>query len=322
MKLTLIVTGLLLSTLASTLQVASASPEEPGEMISTQTPDIKAPPIPNNRSVKANTVKSTAETSSLPQKSKNLPLNLANMSDAAIINWASNAVKDAYSYDFKNYHRQIQEIQKNFTPQGWTAFMTALNKSNNLNVVQNRKLVASGTLTGKPVILQKGIKNGVYTWKLQVPMLATYESESRLIKQNLEVTLLVTRDNSQSGIGISHFVAVIVPSSQPITTPPAITSTPSTTNATPTPTGAMLAPSIPSATTIPASNAPENTTGTSTANPTTVIPTPSNNLTSPTLPPSPPSPVMPTPTTPNEMASPATPPAATSNARSRRTGNP
>jgi intracellular multiplication protein IcmL len=164
-----------------------------------------------------NTSKAESTDNSKPQTS--LPLSQPNTSDTAVLNWASEAAKSAYSYDFKNYTKQLQQLQPNFTSTGWIAFMNALNKSNNLNVVQDKKLVASATLTGKPTILEKKVRNGIYSWKIQVPLLATYENESKLIKQPLIVTMLVVRDNSPSGLGISHFVATIIPSSQPIINP-------------------------------------------------------------------------------------------------------
>jgi intracellular multiplication protein IcmL len=161
-----------------------------------------------------NTNKAESTDNSKPQASA--PLSQPNMSDTAVLNWASDAAKSAYSYDFKNYTKQLQQLQPNFTSTGWIAFMNALNKSNNLNVLQNKKLVASATLTGKPTILEKKVRNGIYSWKIQVPLLATYENESKLIKQHLIVTMLVVRDNSPNGLGISHFVATIIRSSQPI----------------------------------------------------------------------------------------------------------
>src|SRR5262245_17669777 len=41
----------------------------------------------------------------------NAPLTQPNMSDTAVLNWASDAAKSAYSYDFKNYKQQMQALQ-------------------------------------------------------------------------------------------------------------------------------------------------------------------------------------------------------------------
>src|SRR5205807_1923771 len=95
----------------------------------------------------------------------------------------------------------------------------ALNKSNNIKVVEDRKLVASATSVEPAMIVKKGInKNGIYTWQIKLPLIATYENESRVIKQNLMVNLLVARNTSPSGIGISHFVVTLLPTETPLTT--------------------------------------------------------------------------------------------------------
>ncbi|MBA2654840.1 MAG: DotI/IcmL/TraM family protein [Gammaproteobacteria bacterium] len=178
----------------------------------------------------------------------NAPLTEPNMSDSAVLTYATDAAKSAYSYDFKNYNKQMQMNQQYFTGPGWTAFMNALDKSNNLKVVESKKLVASATTTAKPAIVNKGIKNGVYTWKVVVPVLATYENETKLIKQSLLITMLINRNNSPSGVGISHFVAEVVPA-QPmtITSPSTVTSAPvtgtTTTVTTPSTTTGPMTPS-------------------------------------------------------------------------------
>lgn len=143
----------------------------------------------------------------------NAPLNQPNMKTEAVMSWAEEAVKAVYSYDFRNYKKQIQDTQKYFTNSGWKAFTEALNKSNNLQIVENKKLVASAVTT-KPTLIEEGVKKGRYTWKVQMPITASYENESKLIKQNLIVTLLIARTNTPEGVGISHFIAQIVPQNQ------------------------------------------------------------------------------------------------------------
>lgn len=153
-----------------------------------------------------------------------VPLNQPNMRSEALINFVAEAVKAVYSYDFKNYKKQIQSTQPYFTEAGWRAFYDALTKSNNLKIVEDKKLVASATV-GKPTILEEGVKKGRYTWKVQLPVYVTYENESKLIKQNLNVTLLLARANTPSGVGISHFIAQIVPQTpQPPANSPSPTS--------------------------------------------------------------------------------------------------
>lgn len=167
-----------------------------------------------------------------------VPMSQPNLKDEDVINFAIDAAKSVYSYDFKNYKKQMQQNQTYFTNTGWKAFSDALNKSHNLTAVETKKLVASGVSNGKAVIIEQGPQKGIYTWKVQVPLLATYENESKLVKQNLIVTLLVSRSNNSKGVGVSHFVAQLAPQ-----TPPVVT-TSTTNNTTTTPTTTIITPPV------------------------------------------------------------------------------
>lgn len=139
-----------------------------------------------------------------------VPLDQPNIAQTTLLQWANTSAVSAYTYNFVNYRQALQTASANFTPDGWTAFMEALESSNNLNAVIAKKLVVSAVATGAPVILQQGIINGVYAWRIQMPMLVTYQSASQFSKQSILITMLITRVptlNSPEGIGISQFIA-------------------------------------------------------------------------------------------------------------------
>lgn len=136
-------------------------------------------------------------------------LNEPNQSDSAILQWANQAAIAAYTYNFVNYRSELQAASGFFTSQGWTQFLNALQASNNLDAVKAKKLVVSAVATRAPIILKKGILNDRYTWRVQMPILVTYQSASEFSQQNNVVTMLITRIstlNSPRGIGISQFI--------------------------------------------------------------------------------------------------------------------
>lgn len=138
-----------------------------------------------------------------------LPLNEPNQSDSAVLQWANQAAIAAFTYNFVNYRDELQASSGFFTADGWTQFLTALQQSNNLDAVKAKKLIVSAVATRAPIILQKGILNGRFSWRIQMPILVTYQSASEFSQQNNVVTMLVTRVstlNSPRGIGISQFV--------------------------------------------------------------------------------------------------------------------
>jgi intracellular multiplication protein IcmL len=138
-----------------------------------------------------------------------VPLDEPNQSDSAVLQWANQAAIAAFSYNFVNYRTELQASSGFFTAEGWDQFLRALEESNNLVAVKAKKLIVSAVATKAPVILQKGVLNGRYSWRVQMPVLVTYQSASEFSQQNNVVTVLISRVstlNSPRGIGISQFV--------------------------------------------------------------------------------------------------------------------
>ena len=137
------------------------------------------------------------------------PLQEPNQSDSAVLQWANQAAIAAFTYNFVDYRSELQAASGFFTPTGWNQFLSALQQSNNLEAVKAKKLVVSAVATRAPIILQKGVLNGRFAWRIQMPILVTYQSASEFSQQNNVVTMLVTRIstlNSPRGIGIDQFV--------------------------------------------------------------------------------------------------------------------
>ena len=137
------------------------------------------------------------------------PLNEPNQSDSAVLQWANQAAIAAFTYNFVNYRTELQASSGFFTAEGWDQFLTALQQSNNLDAVKVKKLIVSAVATRAPIILQKGVLNGQYSWRVQMPLLVSYQSASEFSQQNNVVTMLITRVstlNSPRGIGIAQFV--------------------------------------------------------------------------------------------------------------------
>lgn len=138
-----------------------------------------------------------------------IPLDQPNLSTSALLQWANTAAVAAYTYNFVNYREALQAASEYFTPDGWSSFLSALQGSNNLNALITKKLIVSAVATGAPVVLQQGLLSGTYAWKVQMPMLVTYQSASQFSQQSVTVTMLIERISTLSsvhGIGIAQFL--------------------------------------------------------------------------------------------------------------------
>ena len=137
------------------------------------------------------------------------PMERPFLNEAQLNQWVVEAAVAAYSYNFVNYREALQEVKQYFTENGYRQFLDALKTSRNLEAVQTKKLVSTAVATGAPVIVNQGILNNAYAWRIQLPMKVTYQSANELIPQNIIVTILVTRVpiwQSAKGVAIESFV--------------------------------------------------------------------------------------------------------------------
>lgn len=130
------------------------------------------------------------------------------VSTAELLQWATVAATAANTYNFVNYRKELQEASQFFTPSGWKEYQKELKGSRNLETVLAKKLTVNAVATGAPIILDQGVVAGRYKWKIQLPVLLTYESSTTKISQPLLVTMLVTRVSTletPNGVAIDAF---------------------------------------------------------------------------------------------------------------------
>lgn len=137
------------------------------------------------------------------------PLSDPVVGDDYVLQWASNAVRSVFSLDYVHWRQQLQSASTSFTPSGWRDFSAALKASHNLKTLTDLKMVSNVTLTAPPQIEQKQEIDGVYAWKIKMPILVTYTNSERSIPTPLNVTLIVVRvpvQTSAARIAINNFL--------------------------------------------------------------------------------------------------------------------
>lgn len=138
------------------------------------------------------------------------PLSEPNVTSTSIIKWVTQAATSAYTLDFYQYQENIDALREYFTIDGYENYVQSLQASNSLNKIIEEKLVVTAVATDTAVILQEGEMAGVYTWRIQVPLLLNYQGASTTgTKKTIAVGLLVTRvptNEAPKGIGIAQIV--------------------------------------------------------------------------------------------------------------------
>lgn len=145
------------------------------------------------------------------QQAQVFPLDEPNVNTKTLLGWATLAATSAYTLNFVDYEENLRYLQDFFTVAGWENYRASLDSSGRLDDVISKSLVVSSVLAGAPVVLQEGPLKGNYAWRIQLPLLVTYQASGDSVAQTLAVTLLVTRvptDEAPKGIGIAQFTDV------------------------------------------------------------------------------------------------------------------
>ena len=137
------------------------------------------------------------------------PLSDPVVTNQFVLQWATNAARRTYSWDFIHWQQNLQDASNYFTASGWKTFLAQLKASNNLNTLQKYHMVTDVTITGAPKLLANALIDGHYVWKISLPMSIKYTNGKKAIYQTAEVTLLVIREpvwRHPDRIAINNFI--------------------------------------------------------------------------------------------------------------------
>ncbi len=141
-----------------------------------------------------------------------IPLGEPFLSQGALLSWFVECASSTNTYDFVNYQKQFQQNASCFTGRGWEEFTAAILKAGTLDTVKAQRLVASAVANGAAVITREGIRNGAYSWEIELPLTVTFQGGQAgrsLVTQKLLITAVVSRvstSESKNGVGIDHYV--------------------------------------------------------------------------------------------------------------------
>lgn len=136
-------------------------------------------------------------------------INQPSQPDSVILDWAAETAIAAFTYSFVDYREELQASSGFFTAGGWSQFLNALQSSNNLVAIKAKSMVLSAQAINPPTLLKKGVVNNVYSWRVEVPVLVTYQNDTEFTQQYNMVIMQIVRVsslNSPKGIGIEQLV--------------------------------------------------------------------------------------------------------------------
>jgi intracellular multiplication protein IcmL len=140
-----------------------------------------------------------------------VPLNDPYRTSAEVVEFAARTAHNVMSFDYRDYRDNLQRASSDFTTTGWDSFSKALRDSHIIDSVTAHKLVISMKIEGAPEIKQASVKNGIYTWYLQMPVTIEFDGEQAPEAIRTVLLLQVVRVSTlqnPEGISIEQWVTV------------------------------------------------------------------------------------------------------------------
>jgi intracellular multiplication protein IcmL len=126
-----------------------------------------------------------------------------------LLMWVQEVVGNVYTFNAITYKQKFDYLLANdFTSDGASSFRQTLDDSQLLNQVITQQVNLTGLVSGQPVILQQGSLMGQYTWKVQMPVLLTFENANQKSTKRILVTVLIVNvptQQSPQAIAIKEF---------------------------------------------------------------------------------------------------------------------
>lgn len=116
------------------------------------------------------------------------------LTQQGLLNWVTETITNAVSLDFLEWREKLTRTREHFDADAFKSFMSALEASGMLAMIKEKRLSVSAVVTHAPVIIASGIVEGKATWKIEFPMLISYESSQGVeTTQDLIASVMVCR---------------------------------------------------------------------------------------------------------------------------------
>lgn len=138
------------------------------------------------------------------------PTNIPYVRVEQVLGFTETVGRKIFTLNFKDYRAQLEAVRENFTADGYDNYRQALQTSGMLDYIIQNRVISSVALEGPPVLIAEGIAGTVYGWKIQIPVLLTYDSGNKKtppLRQLLTITVVRTPTwENPRGIAVSAVV--------------------------------------------------------------------------------------------------------------------
>jgi intracellular multiplication protein IcmL len=130
--------------------------------------------------------------------------------DTELLEWSVKAVLAPYNVDYFNYPEQLNTASRRFTRNGWNTFANSFITQGNFEEMKRARLLCHAQSQRAALIHQTSFVRGALAYEIQVPIMQTCENVNQQSANNLLITALVVRTNSDDhpdGLAVEQLVA-------------------------------------------------------------------------------------------------------------------
>ncbi len=131
------------------------------------------------------------------------------LSSAQLLSIAQQWAVDNYTFDYQDYRREFQRYSNHFSADAWKEWLSSLNEKGIISAMRQNSWVVSAVPTGAPVIIAEGMVHGAYSWRIQMPMLVDFASDTSHKNIHYTVTMVLQRapvTQHADGVKLIQFV--------------------------------------------------------------------------------------------------------------------
>ena len=123
-----------------------------------------------------------------------IPLDQPLLTQEGLLTWVSDTIAGAMSLNFLEWREKLESLRPHFDDAAYKSFLASLQSSGVLDMIREKRLSASAVTTRAPVIIASGLVGGKATWRIEFPLIVSYESSQGVEStQKLLATVLVCR---------------------------------------------------------------------------------------------------------------------------------
>lgn len=138
------------------------------------------------------------------------PMTEPYVSQAGLLNFTAETITGVMALDFVRYKETLVNAKPRFSDAAFADLVRSLKSSGTLEFIKQKKLVSRVSIEKAPVITMQGEMHGHYAWRIEMPVVISYESSNGVLSSTHHVAhILVQRcplSKNVRGIEIAQLV--------------------------------------------------------------------------------------------------------------------